>query len=137
MIANRFGEDGHPPFRTERLFSENGQWYFDTREGSQVGPYRDLKAVKNALAVFIAQRLLVTENSRAGDTNYTPGSQDGIEHLVEELYQFYNQYKAKGQTAAMLWGNQRLRELMRDKGNLPGISARMEAIRYALNLDEV
>lgn len=136
MIANRFGEDGHPPFRTQRVFSENGQWYFDTREGAQVGPYRDLNAVKNALAVFIAQRLLITHGSRAGDTNYTPGLQDGVEHLVEELYEFYNQYKENGQAAAMSWGNQRLRELMTSEKNLQATNARIEAIQYVLNLDE-
>ena len=137
MIANRYGEQGHPPFRSVRMFSQNGQWYFDTREGAQVGPYRDLKAVKNALAVFIAQRLLISEGSRAGDMDYTPGSQEGIEDLVEELYEFFREYKLKGQTAAMLWGNQRLRELMRSREDVPELSARMEAIRYALNLDEL
>ena len=135
MIANRYGEEGYPPFRSQRLFSENGQWYFDTREGTQVGPYHDLKEVKNALAVFIAQRLLIAENSRNTDGAYIPGSQDGIEHLVEELYTFLQQYKSKGQTAAMLWANQRLRELLRNRDNLPGLSARMDAIRYALDLD--
>lgn len=136
MIANRFGEDGHPPFRSRRLFSENGEWYFDTREGAKIGPYHDLKSVKNALAVFIAQRLLVMERSTAGDFSFTAGAQEGIEHLVEELHTFYNLYKTKGQAAAVVWGNQRLRELMRDSADDSGNEGRMDAIRYVLSLDE-
>lgn len=135
MITNRYGEDGYPPFRTERLFSENGQWYFDTREGTQIGPYVDLNEIKIVLAVFIAQRILIAENSWVEEPVSIPGSQDGVEHLVEELYEFFRQYMVQGQTAAMLWGNQRLRELMRSRDDLPGVPERMKAIRYALNMD--
>jgi hypothetical protein len=133
MIAHRYGEEVRPPFRSQRLFSENGQWYFDTREGTQVGPYRDLREVKKALAVFTAQRLLIAEPRRDDDKSFKPGAQDGIEHMVEELFDFFQEYKSKGQTAAMLWANQRLRELLRDKEGLPDRSTRMEAIRYALD----
>jgi hypothetical protein len=133
MVASRYGEEGYPPFRSQRLFSENGQWFFDTREGKQIGPYYDLKEVKKALAVFVAQRLLIAENNRSIDSSLIPGSQDGIEHMVEELFDFFLEYKSKGQTAAMLWANQRIRELLRDRGNIPNRSVRMEAIRYALD----
>jgi hypothetical protein len=132
---NRHGEDSHPPFRSKRLFSENGQWYFDTREGRQVGPYRDIDQVKKALAVFIAQKLLIADKNKYSDENFVPGSQDGIANMVEEIFEFFNQYKLKGQTSAMSWANQRLRELTREREHLPGRSERMAAITYALNLD--
>jgi len=135
MTAMRFGEEGNPPFRTQRLFNENGQWFFDTREGKQVGPYRDIGEVKKALAVFIAQRLLIAQNNQTIDTSLKPGSQDGIEPMVDELFGFFQEYKSRGQTAAMLWANQRLRELLRESGALPERSVRMEAIRYALDLE--
>lgn len=135
MLARRFGEEVNPPFRTQRLFTENGQWYFDTREGTQVGPYRDVSEVKMALAVFVAQRLIIAQSGRNMDESLIPGVQDGIEHMVAELYGYFLEYKQNGQTAAMLWANQRLRELMRDREGLPGHSARMEVLRYALNLD--
>jgi hypothetical protein len=135
MIALRFGEVGNQPYRTQRLFTENGQWYFDTREGSQVGPFRDINEVKKALATFVAQRMLIAKTNAAIDSSYLPGSQDGIEHMVEELFNFFLEYKLKGQTAAMLWANQRLIELLRSSENLPGRSGRMEAIRYALDLE--
>ena len=133
MIAKRFGEEGNPPFRTRRLFTENGQWYFDTREGTQVGPYRDINEVKKALAVFVAQRLLIDHETGQMDDSVIPGAQDGIEDMVEELFEFFLEYKSKGQTAAMLWANQRLRELLRNRENLAGRSIRMEAIRFALD----
>ena len=132
---NRHGEETHPPFRSQRLFSENGQWYFDTREGKQIGPYRDIDQVKKALAVFIAQKLLIANKYNSMEDDYLPGAQDGIADMVEEIFEFFNQYKLKGQTAAMLWANQRLRELLRDASHLPGRSERMEAINYAINLD--
>ncbi len=135
MIAKRYGEEGDPPFRTQRLFSENGLWYFETREGTQVGPYRDMREVKRALAVFLARRLLISKSSGVSDGSYIPGSQDGIEDMVEELFEYYLEYQLKGQTAAMLWGNQRIRELLRGSEGLMGRAARMDAIRYALNLE--
>jgi hypothetical protein len=135
MIAKRYGEEGDPPFRTQRLFTENGQWYFDTREGTQVGPYHDINEVKKALAVFLAQRLLVSQGSVISDGSFVPGSQDGIELMVEELFEYFLEYKSNGQTAAMLWAHQRLRELLGSGEDLSGRSSRMDAIRYALNLE--
>ncbi|MEJ2455894.1 MAG: DUF6316 family protein [Candidatus Thiodiazotropha sp.] len=135
MVAKRYGEVDNPPFRTQRLFTENGQWYFDTREGTQVGPYHDINEVKKALAVFLAQRLLIAQSNRDSDESFMPGSQDGIEYMVKELFDYYLEYKSKGQTAALLWGNQRLRELLRSGEDLAGCSARMDAIRYAINLE--
>jgi hypothetical protein len=135
MFINRYGEEGHQHFRSQRLFSENGQWYFDTREGHQIGPYYDLKDVKNALAVFISQRLLVSGNRRDEEIDYLPGRQDGIENLVEELYEYYLFYKQNGQTAAVLWANQRVRELMRSRDSLGSVSSRIDALKYAMDLE--
>lgn len=135
MLALRYGEEGNPPFRSQRLFTENGQWYFDTREGTQVGPFRDINEVKKALAAFVAQRLVLTDTNNNFDSSSMPGSQDGIEHMVEELFDFFLEYKLKGQTAAMLWANQRFRELLRSSEKMPGRSRRMDAIRYALDLE--
>ena len=132
---NRYGEDSHPPFRSQRLFSENGQWYFDTREGRQVGPYQEYDDVKKALAVFLAQKLLIINENDYSDSSYVPGSQDGVEHMVEEIFEFFHQYKLKGKTGATSWAKQRLRKLYEDKENPPTRSERMEAIRYALELD--
>ncbi len=133
---NRYGEDSHPPFRSQRLFSENGQWYFDTREGKQVGPYHEYDDMKKALAVFLAQKLLIIDKNVYSDSRYVPGSQDGVEHMVEEIFEFFHQYKLKGQAGATLWAKQRLKILHGDNENPSIRSERMEAIRYALELDD-
>ncbi len=136
MVMKRYGEgEGHPPFRTQRLLTENGQWFFDTREGSQVGPYPDINEVKKALAVFVAQRLLFVQSRSNLCRDFMPGAQDGIEHMVKELYEYYLEYQQNGQTAAILRANQRIRELLRDRESLKGRAERMQALRYALNLE--
>jgi len=135
MNVKRYGEVGEPPFRTQRLFSENGQWYFETREGTQVGPYRDRQEVKKALAVFIAQRMLLTKHRHTEDRDYLPGSQDGVEVMVEELRDYFSEFQAHGQTAAAAWANQRLQELIRNAGSFSSHTTRVDAIRYALDLD--
>lgn len=39
-MANRRHESARTWFRSDRFFRCNDQWYFHTREGSAVGPYR-------------------------------------------------------------------------------------------------
>ncbi len=39
MNAVRSNEQAKTWFRSERVFLSNGQWYFHTREGVDVGPY--------------------------------------------------------------------------------------------------
>jgi hypothetical protein len=39
MSVARAGERRHTGNRSERVFTSNGQWYFRTREGVDVGPY--------------------------------------------------------------------------------------------------
>jgi hypothetical protein len=133
---NRRGEDSHPPFRSQRFFLENGQWYFDTREGKQVGPYTEIEDVKKALAVFLAQKLLIIDKSKQPEEILVPGAQDGIEHMVEEIFEFLHQYKLKGQTGANLWANSRLGDLHRDAQNLTNRIERVEALNYALELQD-
>ncbi len=43
-------------FRSERLVSMNGQWYFSTREGEQ-GPFASKGAAQRALARFINEKV--------------------------------------------------------------------------------
>jgi hypothetical protein len=136
MFINRHGEEGQRHFRSQRLFSENGQWYFDTREGSQIGPYYDLKDVKTALAVFIAQRLLIAGDRQSEEAAHRPGQQDGIAHMVADLYDYFLQYQHEGRTAAVLWAKQRVDALRRDEINPQEKRSRIEALEYVMDLDE-
>ena len=89
MNLKRHGEESHTPFRNQRLYSENGQWYFDTREGKQFGPYKDKNEAGKALAIFRAQSVHNQNTDRTNKNDPHHGVQDGIESLVEELFFFY------------------------------------------------
>ncbi len=40
--------------RSERIFDDSGLWYFRTREGGQVGPFRYESEARQMLASFIS-----------------------------------------------------------------------------------
>lgn len=40
-------------FRTNRMFQENGAWYFKTREGGAVGPFEDELTASTQLEIYI------------------------------------------------------------------------------------
>lgn len=52
-VKNRAGEAGHTPVRSDRFFSAQGAWYFSTREGAPIGPFREKNEAKNGLRDFI------------------------------------------------------------------------------------
>lgn len=53
MNNNRAGESGTIPPRHGRFFEESTDWYFHTREGANVGPYRSQKEAEQGLTDFI------------------------------------------------------------------------------------
>lgn len=130
---NRCGDQSPPPFRGQRLYSSNGQWFFDTREREQFGPYRDQGEAKKALAIFVAHKL----HGRIADgpTNipFRPGAQDGIAYMVEELLGFVSSRNDRGQTAALAWAHRRLKEVSDYSNHIPNAEERMKALEYAMN----
>lgn len=50
-------------FRSSRMYEENGYWYFNTREGEMIGPFRDELEASTKLEVYIrlADTGLLTE----------------------------------------------------------------------------
>ncbi len=133
MRANRYGEQSPPPFRSRRLYSANGQWFFDTRESEQFGPFRDQDEAKKALAVFVAQKLRGSGAGTSGSGHLRHGSQDGIEYMVDELSKFISLRSNHGQTAALAWANQRLKVLADYGRGITNPKDRMEALQYAMN----
>ena len=133
MHPNRYGEKTPPPFRSRRLYSANGQWFFDTRESEQFGPFRDQSEAKKALAVFVAQKLGDPGAERSGSGRLRHGTQDGIEFMVEELSKFIRLSNEHGETAALAWANQRLKALADYRNNIPNAKDRTEALKYAMN----
>ena len=51
-IRHRRGESGDVPFRSGRFFSSDGQWYFSTREGDNVGPFNSLHDARAGLVEY-------------------------------------------------------------------------------------
>ena len=45
----RAGETSHPPFRTERFFNMQGDWYYTLRGGRVRGPFPSRKAALHEL----------------------------------------------------------------------------------------
>jgi hypothetical protein len=133
MDSNRIGEQSHTAFRSRRLYSVNGQWYFDTREGKQFGPYQDQNETEKALAIFVAQSVLDLNTSEPTNKMLHPGEQDGIEYMVEELLEFFHFRKIHGQTAALGWANHRLKKLMDNRETISHSDERIEAIKYAMD----
>lgn len=52
--ANRNGENGDVPFRSERFFCAGEKWYFSTREGFDSGPYASKERAKASLDRFLS-----------------------------------------------------------------------------------
>tara|TARA_R110001592_G_scaffold353034_1_gene651606 strand:- start:191 stop:385 length:195 start_codon:yes stop_codon:yes gene_type:complete len=42
-----------PPFRTHRIHAINGEWYFLTRAGQNIGPFSTKEAAEAGLAEFL------------------------------------------------------------------------------------
>jgi len=109
--ARRFGEHGEPPpYRSKRIFRVNGHWYFDTREGIQFGPFPNQAEAREALAVFVAQDLHEVLVNRSHGSN-RPGTQDGIAHMVKEVFGILRCYRDFGPRAADTWARSRLEHL--------------------------
>lgn len=51
---HRRGENGDIPERSNRIFMEADGWYFRTREGAKVGPYRNERAATAAVNDFVS-----------------------------------------------------------------------------------
>lgn len=49
----RLGDETPPAQRSPRVFEENGEWFFRTREGKSMGPYATREAADQGLADFI------------------------------------------------------------------------------------
>lgn len=68
VMANRQGEEGNIPFRTERFFSVADKWYFSTREGVDSGPYASRERAEEGLKRFLkVAQLLPSEGSAEGN----------------------------------------------------------------------
>lgn len=138
MRLQRLGEEQIYPFRSQRVFHDNATWYFDKREGTAAGPYRDPAEAKNALAVFLAQALEGLPAHQRSSIREIVGLQDNIQCLVEELMVFFQSRAALGEAAAVDWANKRIAELRKDwriqrqKGRIDVLNYVMQSMRASV-----
>ena len=53
MSDYRLGDETPPAKRSPRVYEENGEWFFRTREGAAMGPYATREEADQGLADFI------------------------------------------------------------------------------------
>ena len=59
----REGEEEQVRFRAKRIFNVEDKYFFNTREGSVVGPFRSEASAKNGVSLYIK---IVTTNEVSG-----------------------------------------------------------------------
>lgn len=59
MDQHRAGESGTSiPFRNKRHFCTNGEWFFETRNGEQCGPFENKEEMEAELLMFIRNQAM-------------------------------------------------------------------------------
>lgn len=133
---NRSGEQGRFPFRSERFYQENGQWYFQTREGTLIGPFKDMAEARKALAVFVAERIQEsqTQNDASGDRAID--ADEGFQSMVAELVEFFRSRSDSGEIAALAWARNRIAKLRGDHDRSSSQVERIDILLYVMDQDQ-
>lgn len=132
---NRVGEFGDTPYRSERICQENGQWYFHTREGALVGPFKDMAETRKALAVFLAEMMHESRTEKISLSDPAIGNEEEFQHMVEELLGYFRSRNKTGETAALAWAQMRIEQLEDNREGSSGQRERIDALQYAMDRD--
>jgi len=62
---NRMSEAGNIPFRSDRFFCTEGEWFFAIRRGPDQGPYASKEEAREALKIFIEDQLSLERRLQA------------------------------------------------------------------------
>ena len=134
MHFARHGEGNSRPFRSERFCSENGQWYFHTREGALDGPYRDRDEAQRGLAIFLAKTVHALPEPQRDAVQEAAGLQDGVQALVHEVLGFLWSRSELGELAALAWANNRIAQLGKDQ-KIERRQARIDILNHVIDID--
>ena len=132
MSFVRHGETRSFPFRSQRLWSENGAWYFHTREGTMAGPFHYAMEARMALSVFVAQNLNALPEPQRAERREFAGVQDGIQCLIEELEHFFFFQTGTSEAAALAWARKRIQALEND-WEVDAKRERIEVLSYVMD----
>ena len=133
---NRSGEQGNVPFRSERISRENGPWYFHTREGASVGPFKDMPETKMALALFVAEMMHESRTQTITSKDSAIDTGEEFQHMVEELLNFFRSRDESGETAALAWARMRIDQLEGSRERSSSQTDRIGILRYAMDQGE-
>ncbi len=135
MKSWRHGDKKKHRFRNQRLCCENGKWYFQTREGTLIGPCNDRSEARQLLAVFLAKSIQGSPDYQDQAGGELFGAQDGVQHLVEELLNYYRIRREVGDAAALAWAINRIEELTNDR-KIEQPEERTDILYYVMDRDQ-
>ena len=135
MKSWRHGDKKKHRFRNQRLCCENGKWYFQTREGTLIGPCNDRSEARQLLAVFLAKSIQDSTDYQDQGGGELFGAQDGVQHLVAELLDYYRLRREVGDVAALAWAINRIEELSTSR-KIEQPEERTEILYYVMDRDQ-
>lgn len=84
MSEYRMGDDTPPAQRSPRVYEEDGEWYFRTREGAAMGPYSSREEADQGLSDFIEFIQLAPLDTLASFTGALSGDEDGAQPTEDD-----------------------------------------------------
>ena len=132
MVISRFGVSPDSSFfRSNRIYAADSQWWFDTREGVQFGPFLCRNTALCALAVFVAQHVHEGKITKKRASEL-PGSQDRVAHMIEEILEVLRQNRDFGEKASTNWIRSRLEELRGSSRLTAETVGRIQVLEFSL-----
>lgn len=131
LFRARQGEDRQSYFRSDRMFTVGHSWYSATREGVDMGPYRDRGEAETALALFVARKgpgWTREQTARHADL----GELNNFEVMVAEFSEFLQLRQENTPARATAWVYGRLQLLRERKASEQHQAARAAALEYLL-----
>lgn len=89
-MGNRRNEQPRTWFRSDRFFRSDERWYFNTREGITVGPYRSrFEAEVDAGMLLSLLRNTPTEDARMAIRDFLLGSGGDLDYVNDPAFTSY------------------------------------------------
>lgn len=89
-MTNRRNEPSRTWFRCDRYFRSDQQWYFHTREGITVGPYRTRFEAEVDASILLSQlRDAPAERSRQVIREFLMGSGGDLDYVNDPAFTSY------------------------------------------------
>ena len=57
FTINRYNEEGSIPFRSDRFYQNNNEWFFSVRQTEDQGPFQKFEDARLALTAYINKSL--------------------------------------------------------------------------------